>query len=80
MNSTDIVGYVYSAAMHCPDCTHAAMLANTFKREPSLKVETDQHGVALDLIDSRGNPVTVVFCGEDALDQVCDDCGVYLLD
>jgi hypothetical protein len=80
MKSTDIVGYAYDAALHCPDCTHEAMLANAFRREPPLKVEMDQHGIALDLIDSEGNPVTPVFCGEDAVEQPCDDCGTYLMD
>ena len=80
MNATDIVGYAYNASMHCIDCARNAADVGILTREPSLKLKTDENGIALDLIDREGNPITPVFCGEDAIEQPCDDCGEYLLD
>ena len=78
MNSTDIVGYTYDAAMHCVDCARTSADVGLLRREPPLSIQADQHGIAQDLIDREGNPVSPVFCGEDSYRQTCDDCGESL--
>ncbi len=80
MNATDIVGYAYNAALHCVECTRESADTGILRREPPLRLDTDDHGIAFDLVDGEGNAVTPVFCGGDAIEQPCDDCGAYLLD
>lgn len=75
MNSTTIVGYAFDASMHCVGCTRLiADIGLGLKRQPPLELGTDEHGIALDLVDGEGNPVTPIFCGEDSYGQTCDDC------
>ena len=78
MNSADVVGYAYNAALHCIECTRAAADVGLLTREPPLKLACDEHGIALDLVDSDGNPVHAVFCGEESHGEHCGDCGELL--
>lgn len=66
LNSMDVVGYAYDAAMHCPSCTR--------KRFPEADDEFSN------VQDSEGNDIHPVFVGEDAEGQSCDDCGESLMD
>lgn len=70
-----IIAYTYDAAMHCPDCTEHRANVGLLHRRPPLSLDTDEHGIALDLVDSDGNPVRPVF-STDELDghDYCDDC------
>jgi hypothetical protein len=69
-----ILAYTYNAAMHCVECTRNAADIGLITREPPLKLETDMHGIALDLVDTEDNPVTAVFHHEDIDGEFCDDC------
>ena len=75
----NIIGYTYDAAVHCPNCTREAAANGTLTRQPPLKRETDEHGVAQDLIDSEGNEVGVMFDTDESADgQCCDECNEEL--
>ena len=71
-----IIAYTYNAAHHCPNCTREAAANGTLTRQPPLTRETDEHGVAQDLIDCEGNEVGVVFDIDEHDDGLCcDTCG-----
>ncbi len=71
-----IIAYAYSAGHHCPQCANDAAACGVLLRQPPLSRETDEHGLALDLIDSEGNPVTPVFDTDETPREgiCCDDC------
>ena len=70
-----IIGYTYDAAVHCPNCTREAAANGTLTREPPLLRETDEHGVARDLVDREANDVGVVFDTDEGREfQCCDTC------
>lgn len=52
-----IIGYTYEADVHCPACTEHRAAIGVLKRQPPLQMRTDEHGIAMDLIDRQGNPV-----------------------
>lgn len=78
MNATTIVGYAYDASLHCVECTRTRADVGLLKREPPLSLKVDEHGIALDLIDSSGNAISPVFYGEDSHGEFCDDCNESL--
>lgn len=47
---------------------------------PPLRLDTDEHGLAFDLIDREGNPVHPVFSTDERGDSLthCGDCGAEL--
>lgn len=69
-----IIGYTYNAATHCPNCTREAAANGTLTRQPPLLRETDEHGVAQDLVDRNVDQVGVVFDTDEGADQCCDNC------
>jgi len=70
-----IIGYTYDAANHCPNCTREAAANGTLTREPPLRRETDEHGVAQDLVDRSVNEVGALFDTDENVDpRFCDDC------
>lgn len=71
-----IIGYAYDADCHCVDCTRERADVGLLKRVPPLKLDTDEHGIALDLVDDEGNDVHPIFStDENATDETCGDCG-----
>jgi hypothetical protein len=70
----NIIAYTYNADIHCPDCTHNDAACGLLKRVPPLQLETDEHGIALDLEDSEGNPVHPVFSTDEIDLTHCGDC------
>jgi hypothetical protein len=73
----NIIAYTWSAAIHCPNCTREAAANGTLTRQPPLHRDTDEHGLAIDLVDSQGNDVGVMFDTDEVLGDIplCDDCG-----
>jgi hypothetical protein len=64
MRGTDVVGYAYEAAHHCPECAN--------KR---FNGKEDEEGTE----DSEGNPVHAVFASDEGWTrEACDDCGECL--
>ena len=80
MHATTVIGYSWQADMHCVDCTRHAANVGLLKREPPLSMDTDEHGLATDLVDSEGNEIHPVFAGDEgASDERCGDCGDELM-
>jgi hypothetical protein len=73
---TRVVAYTYEADVHCPDCTAHRASVGLLSREPPLNLETDEHGIALDLIDREGNSVRPVFSTDEVLSDYthCGAC------
>lgn len=70
-----VIGYTYTAAMHCPECAAHAAAVGILTRQPPLRMDTDEHGLAYDLIDREGNPVRPVFSTDELRNESCDGCG-----
>ena len=74
-----IIAYTFNAAAHCPTCTSDHAATGTLTRKPPLRCETDEHGIALDLVDHEGNDVHPVFSTDECIDGiVCDTCGLVV--
>jgi len=75
-----IVAYTYEADVHCPDCAAHHAFTGLLRRMPPLRLDTDEHGLAFDLIDREGNPVHPVFSTDERGDSLthCGDCGAEL--
>jgi hypothetical protein len=70
-----IIGYTYLADMHCPACTEHKAAIGILKRQPPLQMGTDEHGIALDLVDHQSNPVRPIFSTDEVGDcPYCGDC------
>lgn len=68
MNSFDIIGYTYEAAVHCDPCAAAR-----FGRCPCEHY--DVHG-----IDGDGVEIEPIFADSENVEELsCDDCGGRLL-
>ena len=72
---TRIIGYTYCADVHCPDCASADAAVGILERKPPLSPDTDEHGLAYDLVDREGNPVHPVFSTDEHDFTSCSDCG-----
>ena len=70
-----IIAYTYCADVHCPDCTSADADVGILRREPPLRPDVDEHGLAYDLIDREGNPIHPVFSTDEFDFTSCSDCG-----
>ena len=70
-----IIAYTYCADVHCPDCTSADADVGILRREPPLRLDVDEHGLAYDLIDREGNPIHPVFSTDEFDFTSCSDCG-----
>lgn len=71
-----IIAYAHDADLHCVECTRADADVGMLKREPPLQIGVDERGLALDLVDGAGNPVTPVFdISGDADGYNCGTCG-----
>lgn len=73
-----IIAYTYEADVHCPDCAGHDAATGTLRRNPPLKLGTDQHGIAFDLVDREGNPIRPVFDIDEHDFTHCGDCGERL--
>ena len=73
-----IIAYTYVADIHCPDCAATDAAVGILRREPPLSLDTDEHGLAYDLIDREGNPVRPVFSTDEHDFTSCGDCGELL--
>lgn len=69
-----IIAYTYEADVHCIDCTRECADVGLLKRVPPLRLDTDEHGIAFDLIDREGNPVHPVFSTDEHDFTHCGDC------
>jgi hypothetical protein len=65
MNAATIVGYAYESDFHCIDC---ALMRFTAEQLADPYTE-----------DREGNPVHAVFVDENDGDEICGDCGEYLM-
>lgn len=76
-----IIAYTFDADVHCPNCTAEAAANGTLTRVPPLSLETDENGIAVDLIDSEGNAVHPVFDNVDAPEGMhCGCCGCEIVE
>lgn len=66
-----IIGYYYDNATHCVPCTQEAAAVGLLQRMPPLRLTTDAHGVARDLVTRQGDAVTRLYFPVD----LCADCG-----
>lgn len=69
-----IIAYTYCADVHCPSCAAADADVGILRRQPPLSMGTDEHGIALDLIDREDNPVHPVFTTDKHDFTHCGDC------
>ncbi len=69
-----IVGYTYATEVHCVECTRRDADCGILVRKPPLLLDTDQHGLALDLFDREGNPVRPIFSTDERFGDQCGDC------
>ncbi len=70
-----IIGYTYEADIHCVDCAFNEAVVGSLKRQPPLFVDSDEMGMALDLVDREGNKVRPVYSiDEGATAAYCGDC------
>lgn len=72
MTSPRIIAYTFNADMYCPCCTREAAANGNLVRRPPLECETDEHGIALDLVDRAGDRVMPVFSTDEIPDQGID--------
>lgn len=69
-----IIAYTYEADVHCPACAEHAAAVGLLRRQPPLRMDTDEHGLAYDLIDRENNPVRPVFDINEHDFTHCGDC------
>ena len=74
-----IIAYTYGADVHCPDCASADAAVGILERKPPLSLDTDEHGLACDLVDREGNLVRPVFAAYVYAFDTCGDCGAPLI-
>lgn len=78
MNSADVIGYTYSADVHCITCTQHANDTGTLRRypwHPHARPGKDCNGLPLDACDSDGNLIHAVFAGDEGAEsEHCGDC------
>lgn len=69
-----IIAYTYDADTHCVSCAKIT----AFRLAPeSLNedIQYDEHGIAVQSVDSEGNPVHPVFSTDEQLEPLfCGDC------
>jgi hypothetical protein len=75
---TRIVAYTYCADVHCPACAERHAAVGILTRQPPLSLDTDEHGLALDLHDREGNPVHPVFSTDEVIPSHWTHCGTCL--
>ena len=75
-----IVGYTYAAEAHCIECTRRDADCGVLVRQPPLLLNTDQHGIAQDLIDREGNSLHPIFSTDEQADYCCCECVRRFLD
>ena len=77
-----IIGYAYQASHCCPNCTREAAARGALTRKPPLRLDTDEHGIAFDLVDFEGNPVTPIFSTDEHPPEGidCEECGDVIAD
>lgn len=73
-----IIAYTYDADVHCPDCANHHAVIGMLERQPPLQLNTDEHGLAYDLVDREGNHVHPVFSTDEHGFTHCGDCGAEL--
>ena len=73
-----IIAYTYCADVHCPGCAARDAAVGILRRDPPLSPDTDEHGLAFDLIDREGNPIHPVFAAYVYAFDRCSDCGAPL--
>ena len=64
MHYYTIIGWVYEAGYHCPQCARS-------------RFGDDLH--KLDTTDAEGNPLTPLHAGQATGDEYCDDCFEMLI-
>ena len=71
-----ILGYTYTADIHCPSCAWSDAATGILTRKPPLSLDTDEHGLAYDLYDREGNGIGVLYDIEEAAQTLthCGDC------
>ena len=60
-----IIAYTYEAAVHCPDCTRAAVGAARFLWADDPDAYSDKHGIPSNACDREGNEVRPVFSTDE---------------
>ena len=73
-----IIAYTYNAAVHCPYCASMDAAVGILERKPPLSLDTDEHGLACDLVGREGIPVHPVFSAYVYAFDTCSDCGAPL--
>jgi hypothetical protein len=78
MNATDVIGYAYLAAEHCPACTLADQSAGKFRgtlSDGTFGEAADNHGIFPDATDREGNTVRPIFADDSLFfNAPCDTC------
>ena len=69
-----IIGYYYDEAAHCVACTQELAAVGLLRRVPPLRLTTDAHGIARDLVTPQGDSVTRLH----STDALCADCNAVL--
>jgi hypothetical protein len=67
-----IIGYTYCADIHCPACTREDAAVGLLTRKPPLVMDTDEHGLAYDLVDREGNAPFPIY---DIMEHDFTHCG-----
>lgn len=60
-----IIAYTYEAAVHCPDCTRAAVAAARFWWADDPDAYSDEHGIPSNARDREGSEVCPVFSTDE---------------
>jgi hypothetical protein len=77
VNYSTVVGYSYSAGVHCVDCTRKACDEGVLKCDPLhpyASPHPDQNGIPGDACDHEGNIVHPLFLGDCENIEHCGDC------
>jgi hypothetical protein len=73
--SPRVIGYTWSADVHCIACTRAAHVAGAFERDV-LPERDDENGIPENARDAEGNPLHPIFSTDEFPEdgEFCGDC------